>query len=186
MIDTRQWKIDPETTRVFHYGYPDNRIRIETLDWIVRRFPWGNVCNVGQPNYIVARNQTIAMALKLPPEVTDFIFIDRDIVPSEKSDPIFTIDADAVSCFNDVEDSSAWSVPDAFHQGLWRCKREVLAAITPPWLMRTYNEQGTKQLACDCHFLREKILAAGFSIAYGGFAGHDNEHTCFGARYCGL
>ena len=50
---------------------------------------------------------------------------------------------------------------------------EVLKRIEPPWFDWKYSLDGCELLGCDCSYFRDKVLAAGFTVAHGGCCGHD-------------
>ena len=103
------------------------------------------------------------------------IFADADIRPDpQKTAPFLEIEADVVSCTytTDASHGEAWPTIMAFHTGLWRTHRTVLEAIEPPWFHWKYKDDGCDLAACLCESFAEKVVAKGFTIAHGGWAGH--------------
>jgi len=103
------------------------------------------------------------------------IFADSDLRPDrQKTAPFIAIEADVVSCVyaTDVAHGKAWPENMAFHTGLWRTRHEVLEAIEPPWFQWKYKDDNCNLAACLCESFAEKVVAKGFTIAHGGWAGH--------------
>lgn len=128
------------------------------------------------PDRTCARNVGVLdFALRSPKEFEHFVFIDQDVKPTKNTPKFLKIKADVVSCQVPMKDPAAWSNQDSFHEALWHTRREVLQAIDPPWFMQRYTNDGCAHDGCICQSFRDKAKAAGFSIAHGGWAEHDQD-----------
>lgn len=128
---------------------------------------------------IANRNRMVRdMLIALPPSVTEIVYMDHDITPlDEHSDRVFDVDADIVGCRYPTSNTNAWSAPDIFHNGFVRIKRRVLETLKPPWFTLPYTDDGCALRSCECIGLRDRALAAGFTVANTGHAEHRGDQS---------
>lgn len=183
-IQKRQ-EIDLSRTRFFVTAWPDQRWPIEVM-WFIETVTKGLPVHPEYRNNLkvrdrtCARNTAIRRALDSPDHFEWFCFIDNDVRPGPKSLRFFDLDADVICCEVPMRADTAWNWPDAYHEPMWCTSRGVLEAIDPPWFIQFYSDDGTKQDGCICQSFRRKVLTAGFTIAHGGWAEHDQD-----ASWCG-
>lgn len=161
----------PSKSMLLIAAWPDRLVAPELILWAVehkiRRIRW-----YSKRFHECAYNAAIAR-LALPSDCEHFIFADRDIRPSEKTEPFLAADGPLVACEFNISCNASWDDPQAMHAGLWRCDRAVLEAISPPWFQRVLSPDGTEEQACVCTYFRNKALAAGFTVVRAGWADHE-------------
>lgn len=128
-------------------------------------------------NVVCARNTAVIKAIQSDKHFEHFVFLDRDVRPGKHTDAFLHLSADVKSCQVPMREVTAWSQPTSFHEAIWSTSRAVLESLKPPYFMMRYNETGTKALGCLCLSFREQVLAAGYSIAHGGWAEHDRDES---------
>ena len=163
---------DPAKTLMLVASYPDDMHTPELARWAAHigldlPSQFGTYCEQG---ITVAYNKAVITALQSKYET--FIFADRDVRPSFAADPFLTLDADIACCVYPVCEPDAWAKPEAFHTGLWRVRRDVLASLDRPWFRTEYSPDGTVEAKCCCTYFRDKAIAAGFTVAHAGWADH--------------
>lgn len=174
MVDRSLWTVNPENTLVLYFSYPDKSLTQEAVRWLVPRFGLDLLREVNIRHVVKARNKAVReLVLKAPSHVTDVVFMDRDIRPSEFSDHFLTLDSDIAGCGYDLGDQCYWAQPKTFHIGLCRIRRSVFERIEPPWFMQTFQPDGCELDDCECMWLLKKAHAAGFTTSHGGWAEHD-------------
>ena len=161
-----------ERTRLVIFAWPDRTYTDEIARW-ARNFPPENVFLAGKPGgHVVARNDAVAELVKpAPKEITDFIFIDRDMRPYPITAHFLAPDADVVGCLYQTEGMMGWAEPDAVHCGLLRFNRRVADTLPLPWFSFTYCPDGRVD-RCECLSFKDRVKAAGFTIARAGWCGH--------------
>ena len=174
--------IDLARTRFIVTSWPRARWSIEVMSFIevmmrdVQPVRKDYRSSVVKKDRTCARNTAIRdYALRAPEEFQHFIFIDEDVRPQEATPQFLELTADVVSCQVPMENKTAWSKPDSFHEAFWFTSRHVLQAIKPPWFMQGYSADGCDLSGCICKSFRAKVLEAGFTIAHGGGAEHDRD-----------
>ncbi len=172
-------RIDLSRTRFIVTAWPDQRWPVEVM-WFIEEVTKGLTL---QPDYrdslkvrdrTCARNTAIVRALEST-HYDWFCFIDNDVRPDIRSVRFLRLDADVISCQVPMRTDTAWSWPNSFHEAMWATSRRVLEAIEPPWFLQRYNSNGTKMDGCICKSFQTKVLEAGFQIAHGGWAEHDQD-----------
>lgn len=172
--------IDLSRTMFFVTAWPDQKWPVEVM-WFIEQATKGLSVHPDYRNNVVvrdrtcARNTAIQRALSSPADFGWFIFIDNDVRPGMRSMRFLDLGADVNSCEVPMRTATAWSWPDAFHDPMWSISRAVLEAIDPPWFMQPYNQDSTRMEGCICKSFQKKVLAAGFTIAHGGWAEHDQD-----------
>jgi len=172
--------IDLSRTRFFVTAWPNNKWPIEVILFI-EKVTEGLTLHPGYRDSVkvrdrtCARNTAIRRALNSPDHFRSFIFIDNDVRPGPKSLRFLELEADVICCEVPMRTDPAWSWPNSYHDSFWCTSRKVLEAIQPPWFMQQYSEDGTRMIGCICKSFQKKVLAAGFSIAHGGWAEHDRD-----------
>ncbi len=166
----------PGVTAAFILSYPGHTAKVPMMLWLQRiGIRPDNIVSLSQRfhNQICAYNSVVKLALRTRNPC--FIFADNDVNPTEKTTPFVSLMADVISCRYQGEKSleEQWSEPTAFHTALWACRRKVLETIKPPWFEWTMTPDGCNITECLCNSFRRKVLDAGFSIEWGGFAGHE-------------
>lgn len=176
--------IDLAATRVIVISWPDGHWNRDLRNWIRGRFwrrtdhPEDQIIDVIRPDLICAKNWAIKEhVIDNPGGYKHFLFVERDVRPDIVSDEIFRVHADIVCCEVKVRNEAAWLRPDSFHATMWMSNRSALERIPPPWFGVTYSEDGCDRLAGECEYFRQKALAAGLTIARGGWADHDMERS---------
>lgn len=108
-----------------------------------------------------------------PSDCDHFVFADRDMRPGPDTEAFLEAEGKLVACKYDVFNKETWVDPHAMHCGLWRCDREVLEAIEPPWFQRILTEDGGHEKACVCIYFRDKARKAGFEVVRAGWCDHE-------------
>ena len=181
--------IDLSKTRIIVTAWPDHRWPLEIIRWIeglmvgvVHRDDYRSSVKV--KNRECARNHAIRYdALGSDPSYEWFVFLDHDVRPlqGDKTTRFLRLEADVKCCeVKHGPDDTAYSWPTDFHEPFWCTSRKVLEAIEPPWFVQHYNEDHTQMVGCICKSFQQKVLAAGFTIAHGGWAKHDRDGSWCG------
>ncbi len=174
---------DPRHVLAIVQTWPDHSISVELAQWLLSLAKPANEAIffrgdtlAKHEDVITARNRTVAEhILRSPKHFTHFLLLDRDIRPDPiKTQPFLDVDAAApiVVAEHPIPDMSDWGRPNALHLGICRIRREVFAAVAPPWFLFRYSDDGTQLTACECATFAEKAIAAGFPITRAGWAGH--------------
>ena len=175
-------KIEIARTHFIITSWPDKRWPVETVEWI-EHLTWktdsrrDNRTTIKKKNVVCARNTAIKVALNTDRHFEHFVFLDRDVRPTERTRRFLELDADVRCCQVQQRVQTAYSWPTSFHESIWATSRHVLEAIEPPWFMHRYTADGCNMLGCICQSFRDKVLEAGFSIAHGGWAEHDRDES---------
>jgi len=163
-------------------------LKRSTLWWIVETFPEGNAWLVKKPLPLVAnrnatiRDEVLPRLLARPADFDWVFFVDNDVTITHPGmEDFLKVDADVVSCDCAMPTDDAWKADDAFHNHFWRCRPAVLQTIQSPWFAMPTSPDGCEVVGCDCVYFRRKALDAGFSVAHGGYCGHDNAATWRGS-----
>ena len=178
---------DHNKTMVLLNVYPDLQVNLPLVSWLLRHRllredeTWddAHVKWYCQKGFTLAMNRAVKeIALKAPPEIDTFLFVEKDIRPDLKggmTDAILTTDGDVVAVrYETANDRGAWSSAHAMHTGMFKVRRAVLEAMAPgPWFMERYSADGTTMEACNCMGFAEKVIAAGFKIVRAGRAWHN-------------
>ena len=173
--------IDPRKTRVIVLTWPDHSITWEAAAWLYNIFPPENVLALCGTDLTAARNLSVReIALKAPPEITDFVLMDRDMRPGPAAMPLLAADADVVGCEYPVPHMETWADPAAIHMGLVRVKRHIFERIAPPWFAFGHAADGCGLAHCECAYFQQKVKQAGFTIVRAGWCGHDPKHPTRG------
>ena len=166
--------IDPGRTRVIVLTWPDHALTWEAAAWLYNIFPPANVLALCATDLTAARNLSIReLVLKAPPEITDFVLMDRDMRPGAAAMPFLAADADVVGCEYPVPHMETWADPSAIHMGLVRVKRHVFERIDPPWFAFGHAPDGCAVSHCECAYFQQKVKQAGFKVVRAGWCGHD-------------
>lgn len=176
MIPKSQWTIKPRNTLIIRFSYPDRSMTDEAAHWLYYRFPWKNVVSVNVKGLLPARNKAVAnLVLKAAPHITDVIFMDRDIRPTQFSDPFLCLPHDLAGCkYKTGEHSDLhWHLPSAVHLGLIRIRRKVFEKIAAPWFEMPLTPDGCGFEVCECVDFHMKATRAGFTSAHAGWAEHE-------------
>jgi len=160
-------------------------LKASTLAWIRAAFPSGNAWLSTHRLPLCAHRNTIIRDSALPmiaaKEYDWVFFVDHDVTITHPGlEDFLAVDADVVSCNCPMGNEKAWDKPDDFHNHFWRCRPVVLQTIKPPWFAMPTSEDGCDVVGCDCLYFRQKAIAAGFTIAHGGYCGHTNAGTWLG------
>ena len=176
--------IDLAATRVIVIAWPDGTWNDSLMNWIRARFwkrvdhPEDQIVNVIRADLICAKNWAIREhVIDNPGTYKHFLFVERDVRPDIVTDEIFRVYADIVCVQVKVRNDAAWLRPDSFHATMWMSNRSALERIHPPWFGVNYSADGCDRLTGECEYFRAKALAAGLTIARGGYADHDMERT---------
>lgn len=172
-----------ERTLVYCYAYPKNRFNATHFSWLADWRATSPNSIWFQPNVnlnlVCTKNQALEWCLESPAarNYDEFVFIDPDTTWTHESTAFWDSDADVVCCEADMQDASAWNSPIAFHDSLWRVKRKVIEALTPPYFYFQFNGKGTRQWKCICRSFADAARAKGFSVERSGKCGHDHDKT---------
>ena len=175
--------IDISRTRFIVFAWPDQRWPVEVIQWMdlltadVDDLQSDYRLSIKKKNLVCARNTGIRDALNSRERYERFIFIDRDVRPTQATNIFLELDADIKSCQMRHESERAWIRPNSFHEGLWSTSREVLEKMDPPWFHHSYNADHTDMTDCICGSFRKQALEKGFSVAHGGWADHDRDQS---------
>lgn len=176
--------IDLERTKVIVSTWPHYGIDLRMSSYLVGKgLPNYNITAAQVRGNVIERRNRIVKNLVLPklPRYDWFLFIDHDHYPEGGLlEPFFDdVPEDVVGCQYETGCNNSWNTPDVFHMGMVRIRGQALAKVDPPWFLFTYNEDGTKIEACECEYLRTKLLQAGCTITTRGRVGHDSEHVWY-------
>ena len=117
-------------------------------------------------------NQAVELALSTQHEW--FVFADSDIRPHvQRTGDFWSAEADVVGCRYPTESEAAWEGPPGIHCGLWRTRRDVLAAVDRPHFQWEYDPTGLHLTGCLCRPFSRKVRQGGFTLACAGWAMHD-------------
>lgn len=172
--------INLDKTRVIVCTYPDYAIDHRFLGALTKRgLPLHNVLAAPREGNVIERRNRIIKHLVVPVlrRYEWFLFADHDHYEKHEKlfDPFFEeTNEEVVGCEYATGADHSWLTPDMFHMGLVRIRSEVFANLEPPWFKFTYNEEHTKIVQCECGYLRNKILEAGYKVTRRGKI----EHTC--------
>ena len=176
MLDAKRLNlaVRPETTRAVVLTWPDHGLTWEAAAWLYNLLPPENILAFCGRDLVVARNFVVKeLCLGAPPEITDFVLMDRDMRPGAETLPVLQADADVVGCTYPIPHMKGWGDPTAIHMGLVRVRRKVFETVEPPWFLFGYAEDGTRLGQCECAYFRKKVLDAGFTVTRAGWCGHD-------------
>lgn len=183
------WTVTPEETAIYYFAWPDGSMRTETVSWINARFGWSNVQQIVKRDVCCARNSAVCAktpgfvsVLQLPPHITNVIFMDRDVVPTEASDYFLTLDTDIAGCRYRTQNEFGWAAPWAIHLGLCRIKRKVFETLPAPWFQFRYSRTGADTELCECANFVEAARARGFTSAHAGHAIHEPSNSSWGSH----
>ena len=168
--------IRPEATRAIVLTWPDHALTWEGAAWLYHLLPPENIIGFCGRNLVVARNAVVKeLCLKAPPEITDFILMDRDMRPGQAALPMLQAEGDVVGCTYPIPHMAGWADPAMIHLGLVRIRRKVFEALQPPWFLFGYTEDGAGLGLCECGYFRDKVLEAGFTVTRAGWCDHDRK-----------
>lgn len=172
-------KLTPERLarlRVVVFPLPDTKLHAVQHLWL-RRFPLENVFIVPKIQTMITctRNIYLMECAKQADRYDEFMFIDGDVIPDNRTNAFWESDADVVCCKAEMPSNhTAWSSPLAWHDPLWRCKSKVLQQVPVPYYEYALNNIGTREIHCICMGFAEKCRRAGFSVGVSGECGHQN------------
>jgi len=163
---------------VIAFSYPKGYVTFRQMRWVLENFDIDNCRTYFGENrraeLVCHRNSAIKnVALLMPKHITEFLFMDRDVTPTERSMEIFDADFDFVSCRDQFKENK-WATKSAFHNHLWRAKREALLDTPPPWFDMPRSRDGTINLNCECKWFRDKVVTLGMTIGNAGMCHHDS------------
>lgn len=155
--------------------------------WVREHFPpdCGRVFGVEWPrvDLLAYRNRVIRdIALRQPPGIEWLLSIDNDVtITTPGMEHFLALAADVASCDCRMPPGTdPWCRPHSFHTTCWFARIDVFRRIPAPWFSFRYSADGCEMLACECQVFAEKVQAAGFTIAHGGWCGHGCE-----GKWCG-
>lgn len=176
-------KLTPERLEkmvVLVCALPDGRAHVSQFPWLMQ-FPAKNVKFVPFIKDMITctRNQWLNYCAKLAHKpFEEFVFIDGDVMPNNKTYGFWDSDADVVCCKADMPTNhGAWDSPEAWHDPLWRCKADVLTQLPLPYYEYKFNNLGTQEIHCICQGFAKKCRKAGFSVGVSGECGHQMTQT---------
>jgi len=169
-------QIDPKRTAAIVLAWPDGRVRPELLYWLT---DIGVARDATIPHTLGGRDQasgwnaSIRIALDTDPGRFDsFIFAEHDIRPDlTRTRPFLDTAADVVGVKFDNGNPGSFHRSNEMHLALWRTRRDVLAALAPPWFVRDTDEYGIER-ACLCWPFNRRLIAAGYAVTAVGWADH--------------
>jgi hypothetical protein len=143
--------------------------RVNRIDW-----DWLDI-----PTY---RNRVVRDIVLPAADACDWaLFVDNDVTITHPGmERFLALEADVASARCRMRRDLIWCRPDAFHCTLWFARIEVFQRIDPPWFRFVYSDDGCEMLGCECRYFRDKVQAAGYHVAHGGWCGHACE-----AKWCG-
>jgi len=165
--------LNPAQTLLLINVWPDRLAAPELVAWgftcRFKRVSWYN------KRFVETAYNAAIKHLALPSSYQEFIFADRDVRPGPETKPFLLADGDVVACEYPVAGNESWDDPQALHTGLFRCRRQVLESIKPPWFERHYSPDGMTEVGCLCQSFRDKVLAAGFQMVRAGKVKRDRS-----------
>ncbi len=167
--------VDPADILVLVRCYPDEMMMPQILAWTHRHgIPDANIRWYNK-RFITAATNTAIRDIALPSKAKRFLFLDADIRPDRRTDPVLTTPGDVVGCMFPVPDMSIWRDPDVVHGGLMRVDRPVMEKMKAPWFARVFTDDGCDVKLCPCQWFSDQARAAGFSVTRAGWADHRIE-----------
>jgi len=161
---------DPSKTMLLIAAWPEKLVAPELIIWAMehrfRRIQWYS------KRYVECAYNEAVKTLALPSDCEHFIFADHDVRPGPRTVPFLEAEGKLVACEYPLSNDKSWDDPQAMHTGLWRCDREVLEAVQPPWFERVLTPDGTREHRCVCMYFRDKAKAAGYEVVRAGWASH--------------
>lgn len=182
MIDTNSWAIDPERTLVL-IQTQGGMVNAKLMLYLAQRFPVGNVSPVSYDDQlVVARNRIIGDHLRMggSEKFSHFVLFDDDMMPDQRTDPMFQVSADLAGAKYDTPGDNSWSQPNDVHCGAMVLSRRLLRTIKPPYFKYTYNEAMTACLSCECNWIRDRAVEAGLPVVRAGSAVNQNRRSWCG------
>lgn len=166
---------DPADCLVMVSAWPDRYVAPEIFWWLDRHGVRPRQVKVYcQQPLTVAVNRAVR-EIALASRFSQFIFIENDIRPDERTDLFLSARADVVAGEYPIQAPCAWRRANDMHLGLWRTSRPVLERIEPPYVKHEWTADGCNEARCPCLYLRDKLLAAGFKVIRAGYAGHGRQ-----------
>jgi len=164
--------------------WPDNSITVELHDFLASHYRPDRTYRYSSRDQIdiVRCRSVVEIVARMPPDVEEVTFIDRDMRPGRGVAPFMQAVGDVVACEYPVGNPQSWADPGAFHMGLVRVGRYVLDALLAErcpetgkpiplfWFPRT--EDNTRKTACECVWFARRVVKAGFRVVRAGWCGH--------------
>jgi hypothetical protein len=158
---------------------------VEAMRWIWTHWkdhPQNVIAHCQKAPVDVVRCKAVEMyCLKAPPEIEQFIFMDRDMRPGQDSNPVLVTPGDVAACQYPTPRLCDWSDPRALHMGLVRFSRKVVETLAaekdksgnpiPVFFFRRTPTNANLQ-SCECSWFAGRVMKAGFKIARAGTSGH--------------
>ncbi len=174
-----------DTTAVFlmEYGHP---IQWKMKQWLGNRFPRQLFRGINHSPMICARNEAIRQSLLLADQegLTHILFCDNDTRPTAATDAFLLPSVDLCSCRVPMRADGSWNDPRDFHTALWWVSVEVLRALEPPWFTMEISGDGCRLERCECVGFAERVLEAGFEVAWAGYTDHDLAGSWLTTQAC--
>lgn len=163
-----------DNTLVICFDYPDKSMTRETVLFIHQHFDWANVRNACIDHIDVARNLAVKeLIIPAPAKYEWVVLFDRDIRPSALSASFLALETDLASCRYETGKPASWALPDCFHLGLCKVRREVFHKMSAPWFHQELTPDRCAIANCQCTFFAANAVRLGFSISHSGWAEHD-------------
>ena len=163
---------DPARALATIAAWPDGLVHPRLIEFLHKHGITDDRIAITNIRHVACAYNRAVRDIALPSRFDWFLFADRDLIPGPNTDPWFDVAGEIVCCQYPLRNEAGWGHPQAFHTGLWRCRREVLEALPPPWFLREFSPDGCELRRCVCEHFRNKALAAGFAIARAGWADH--------------
>lgn len=106
-----------------------------------------------------------------------FAFLDNDLLPDERLDPLWDAPGDIVGARYVLRNPNAFADPQVVHGGALRFHRKVIEKMQPPFFQYQWDDRMTKMLACECVGFCRRAVELGFTINRAGFSEHKNLRT---------
>ena len=175
---------DREQAAAIILTWPDESLTTQAARWLWAHLRPDRIWTVRAKGGVdVVRCRVAAdLCLKAPPEVQEFIFMDRDMRPDAAADPFLLAAGDVVACQYPVPDMRSWAGPGAMHMGLVRVRRKVLETLAAerdaqgqpiPLFFFPRTPNGSRITACECAWFAGRVRKAGHKIVRAGWCGHD-------------
>lgn len=123
----------------------------------------------------VMRNKALRdIVLGVAKNVEWFAFLDNDLLPDERLDPLWTAPGDIVGAKYVLQNPNSFADPNVVHGGAMRFHRKVVEAMKPPYFNYIYNNDVTELVGCECIGFCRQAVELGFKINRAGFSDHKN------------
>lgn len=180
-----QWAIDPKSCLVIIPCLPSGVMHESLAEWVYTRFDRSQMLRIrpasdgSYPPVVCMRNIVTRDILTVDrfKGFENIVWFDNDLQPDHRLNPMFEVEADIVGAQYDLGSPNPWLQPDSVHAAAMRFNRKVIEAMTAPYWLHEYSDDGTSVKSCDCGYFIQKAKALGFTVARAGYSAHGHQRS---------